>query len=305
MSNIFNSQTSINSIIQSLRDGNNIMLARCISLVENEIEGCQDLLQSLPVNYLTKNIIGVTGPPGAGKSTLIDALIEYFISDEKKKIAVICVDPSSPFHLGALLGDRIRMNKWFNRPNVFIRSLASRGNLGGLNPKVIEITDLLKTASFDYIFVETVGVGQSEVEIAGIADTTVVVLTPESGDDIQTMKAGLMEVGDIFVVNKCDHAEADNLIKNLELTVMASRKEIPVLKTAASQNLGISELASAILISLKTGQKKIKKNILAEKAFQLIQNRRMKGVNKNDLATIIDRQMQAGNFNLYKFVYSY
>src|SRR5262249_37535052 len=147
-------------------------------------------------------------PPGAGKSTLTDALIGEAIKQDKK-VAVLCVDPSSPFNRGALLGDRVRMSEWYNHPKVFIRSLASRGSLGGLHPKIIEITELIKASLFDYIFIETVGVGQSEVEIAGLADVTVVVTVPESGDEIQTMKAGLMEIADIFVVNKADRPDAD------------------------------------------------------------------------------------------------
>lgn len=155
-------------------------------------------------------MIGITGPPGAGKSTLTDALIGEMVR-AGNKVAVLCVDPSSPFNMGALLGDRIRMSEWYTNPNVFIRSLATRGSLGGLHPKIVEITELLKAASFDYILVETVGVGQSEVEIAGLADVTIVVLVPESGDDIQVMKAGLMEIADLYIVNKSDRPGADLL----------------------------------------------------------------------------------------------
>ena len=189
-------------LLQQIIDGDIKALARSISLVENEVEGYEELLQSLPQNN-SATIIGITGPPGAGKSTLTDALIGSLISEEKK-IGVLCVDPSSPFNLGALLGDRIRMSEWYNNPNVFIRSLATKGSLGGLHPKIIEITDVMKVAGYNYIIIETVGVGQSEVEIAGLADVTVVVLVPEGGDVIQTMKAGLMEIADIFVVNKSD-----------------------------------------------------------------------------------------------------
>ena len=181
-------------------------LARSISLVENELEGYESLLISLPTS--TTPVIGITGPPGAGKSTLTDALIENILA-ENKTVAVLCVDPSSAFNYGALLGDRIRMSRWYNSKNVFIRSLASKGSLGGLHPKIIEITDLVKFAGYDYVIVETVGVGQSEVEIAGLADISIVAIVPEAGDEIQTMKAGLMEIADIFVVNKADRPGAD------------------------------------------------------------------------------------------------
>ena len=150
--------------IEKLQAGDFKTIARSISLIENEAEGYEELLQSLPLSHT--HIIGVTGPPGAGKSTLVDGLIGLLIKDQKK-VAVLCVDPSSPFNLGALLGDRIRMSEWYNNPNVYIRSLATRGSLGGLHPKIIEITDLLKAALFDYIIIETVGVGQSEIEIDG------------------------------------------------------------------------------------------------------------------------------------------
>ena len=173
--------------LYQIQQGDVKALARSISLVENEVPGYELLLQSLPSNK--QPVIGITGPPGAGKSTLTDALIAAFTA-EGKKVGVLCIDPSSPFNLGALLGDRIRMSDWYNNPNVFIRSLATRGALGGLHPKIIEITDLLKSAPVDCVIIETVGIGQSEIEIAGLADITVVVLVPEAGDEIQTMKAG-------------------------------------------------------------------------------------------------------------------
>ena len=285
--------------------GNINALARCISLIENDVEGFEGLLASLP-NSSTP-VIGITGPPGAGKSTLTDALIGVLVSEEKR-VAVLCVDPSSPFNMGALLGDRIRMSQWYNNPNVFIRSLATRGSLGGLHPRIIEITDVLKFAGFDYIIVETVGVGQSEIEIAGLADVTIVTIVPEAGDEIQTMKAGLMEIADIFVVNKSDRPGADAFVRNLKMMLAPAfsnhRQEIPILKTIADKAEGITALAAAIKTILKQQNVNDKKYwLLTEKAFHLIQQRKMKGINKLELKESI---MKAGeDFNLYRFVTNY
>ncbi|MEX0636959.1 MAG: GTP-binding protein, partial [Ferruginibacter sp.] len=156
-------------LTKKLLKGDFKSLARCISLVENEVEGYDAFLKALPIAPTT--VVGITGPPGAGKSTLTDALIEAYVK-EGKKVAVLCVDPSSPFNLGALLGDRIRMSDWYNHPSVYIRSLASRGSMGGLHPSIIEVIDTTKAAGFNIIIVETVGVGQSEIEVAGLADIT-------------------------------------------------------------------------------------------------------------------------------------
>ena len=277
-------------------------LARSISLVESEAEGFENFLASLPSS--TTKIVGITGPPGAGKSTLVDALIGE-VTKQNKKVAVLCVDPSSPFHFGALLGDRVRMTQWYTQPNVFIRSLATRGSLGGLHPKIIEITSLACAAGFDYVFVETVGVGQSEVEIAGLSDATVVVLVPEAGDDIQTMKAGLMEIADIFVVNKSDRPGADTLIKQLQLMLppvfSSSKKEIQIIKTIASQREGIPELFDAIKKHINLfGTNEKKYWLLTEKAWKLIQDNRIKDLNKENLFEKI-KNMDVSSFNLYRF----
>ncbi len=294
-------------LLNDLQNGNTKALARSISLVENEQQGYEELLQSLPHNDTAK-IVGITGPPGAGKSTLVDALIGALV-EKGKKVAVLCVDPSSPFNLGAVLGDRIRMSDWYVHPRVFIRSLATRGSMGGLHPKIIELTELVKAACFDYIIIETVGVGQSEIEIAGLADTTVVVVVPEAGDEIQTMKAGLMEIADIFVVNKSDRPDADAFVKNLRLMLAPAfrqhNQEIPIIKTIASAKTGIGELYKAIEKRNSQNLTNDRKTwLLAEKAYHLIQHKRMRHIDKKQIRLEIEKAF-SGNFNLYRFAKTY
>ena len=292
------------SLLSEVKTGDVKSLARSISVVENEAAGYELLLQSLPAS--ATKIIGITGPPGAGKSTLVDALIGALVA-KGKKLGVLCVDPSSPFNLGAVLGDRIRMNDWYLHPDVFIRSLATRGSMGGLHPKIIEITDLMKAFPFDHIIVETVGVGQSEIEIAGLADITVVVLVPEAGDEVQTMKAGLMEIADLFVVNKADRPDADLFVRNLrQMLAPAFRshyREVPVLKTVATQKEGIKELLDILLHQLKLTHLNDKRFwLLAEKAYYLVERKRMKGIDKAELKKEIEKACLVGDFNLYRFI---
>ncbi len=288
-------------LLDQLVQGDIKVLARSISFVENEQPGYMQLMQALKNNQA--KIIGITGPPGAGKSTLVDGLIKELVN-RQKKVAVLCVDPSSPFNLGAVLGDRIRMSAWYTHPQVYIRSLATRGSLGGLHPKILEITDLLRAAKFDYIIVETVGVGQSEIEIAGLADTTVVVLVPEGGDEVQTMKAGLMEIADIFVVNKSDRPDADIFVNNLRLMLAPAyhshQHEVAIVKTIATQQKGLDELFQKIIEYQQQNVTNDKRYwLLAEKAYRLVQQHRMKDMDKQDLYERLSGEQVK---NLYRFL---
>jgi LAO/AO transport system kinase len=286
-----------NQFVEEIQQGNVRSIARSISLVENEVTGYEQLLSSLPDKSIP--LIGITGPPGAGKSTLTDALTAQLIQ-KGKRVAILCVDPSSPFHQGAILGDRIRMSRWYNHPNVYIRSLATRGALGGLHPKIIELTEILKAAPFDYILLETVGVGQSEVEIAGLADVTLVVLVPEAGDEIQTMKSGLMEIADVFVVNKADRPGSDTMIKNLRLMVHEAHQTKPIVATQANQEIGIENLIRSIdQTLLKTNERLLKDRLIIEKIYWIIQQHRMKDIKKEEL---LQRWKSSPHKNVYRFL---
>lgn len=228
-------------LIRSFEAGEERALARAISLVENEAGGFEALLEALHDGVGQARRIGLTGPPGAGKSTLT-ALMALALRDRGHRVGVIAVDPTSPFTGGALLGDRIRMNELATEPRIFIRSMASRGSIGGLATTTRETADLMDSFGCDRILVETVGVGQSELEIAGSADTTVVILVPESGDAIQAMKAGLMEVADIFVVNKADRPGADRLRKEIEV-MKAVRSGTALKGVPAHHGVDLSRIA--------------------------------------------------------------
>jgi LAO/AO transport system kinase len=273
---------TLDALLDRFRRGERTALARAISVVENERPGFQGLLHAVLSEGLRARRLGITGPPGAGKSTLL-AGIATACTGRGEGIGVVAVDPTSPYSGGALLGDRIRLNDIAMDPEIFIRSMASRGSLGGLATTTKEVIDLMDGFGFDRILIETVGVGQTELEITGAADTVVVVLVPESGDGIQAMKAGLMEIADIFVVNKADRPGADRLVKEIRNAIhfrtgksgfrgvpahhgvdharVASGKRsaspadpggeglewsIPVLRTTAQSGEGIPELLEAV-----------------------------------------------------------
>jgi len=271
-------------LVKAILKGDKTAISKSITLIENE-SAESDKLSGLLYNHIGKaKRIGITGPPGIGKSTLVNELIAS-LRQRGKSVGVIAVDPSSIFSGGAILGDRIRMQKIGVDENVFVRSMATRGVHGGLNRTAVEVADVLDASGKDYVIFETVGVGQSEIEIYRVADVTVVILSPESGDSIQAMKSGLMEIADIIVVNKSDLPGADAFVCNLRNTLEISRsvrsfksgvkRHIPILKTQANQGIGIEELIDSIgdyFSELGKGKELLqrRKNSLEERIKSLI-----------------------------------
>jgi LAO/AO transport system kinase len=281
--------------------GDFLLLAKAVTEIENQTTEAETFLQSLSPSAIP--VIGITGPPGAGKSTLINALIAHWI-DQDKKVAVLSVDPSSPFHQGAILGDRIRMKDWYLHPKVYIRSLAARGHLGGVNRAMLSLTTLMQSVGFDYIIIETVGVGQSEVEVASLADTTIVVLVPEAGDEVQMMKSGLMEIANIFIVNKCDRPNAQTFVHHLKQIIIENSiaHTTQVIATIATEKEGIVELAQAIEqdhAGRKMGDKK--KEMFLTKVMQLVIAQKMNQVDMTQVKTKLYLACKEANFNIFKF----
>ena len=245
----------LNNKIEQLIAGNVRAAAQLITHIENQ-NHTQKVISAI---YPYKNksyIIGITGAPGVGKSTITDKLIGQLRSDNKK-VGVVAIDPTSPFSGGAMLGDRIRLQKHATDKNVFIRSMGSRGHLGGLAPATNNVIAILSVLGCDYIIIETIGVGQSEVEIVKYADSVLLVLTPGSGDSMQVMKAGIMEIGDIFAINKCDRPGSDKIESELKMLQQISDIQVierPIIKIVAQKNIGMQELYQAILDHKKTQQ---------------------------------------------------
>jgi LAO/AO transport system kinase len=240
--------SAVTDLIARIRGGDRRAAARAISIVEDESAGANELVAGLYPYVGRARRLGITGPPGAGKSTLVQALA-LELRSQGKTVGIVAVDPTSPFTGGALLGDRIRMDKVATDPGVFIRSMASRGSLGGLSRKAGEAADVLDCFGRDWVFLETVGVGQSEVDVAQAADTTVVVFSPEAGDGVQAMKAGLMEIAEVFCINKSDREGADRLVRDIEgaLELVAKRGWTPpVVRTVAQTGQGVKELLAAV-----------------------------------------------------------
>jgi LAO/AO transport system kinase len=255
------------TVVDRLRSGDARVLAQAISTVENRGAGWSDLLKALFPHTGRARVIGMTGPPGAGKSTLVDQLAKHY-RKQSQTVGIIAVDPTSPYTGGAILGDRIRMQDHHSDPGIFIRSMATRGSLGGLARATADAATVLDASGRDLIMIETVGVGQDEVDIVRLADVTVVILVPGMGDDVQTIKAGIMEIADIFVINKSDREGADRVEREIRaLQSLVTRHDLwtpPIVKTVASEGVGTAELAEAIAnygAYLKKENLVLKKNV--------------------------------------------
>lgn len=236
-------------LVEGLLSGSRLALARAITAVESEYDNAVEIMQAIYPKTGNARILGITGAPGAGKSTLTDKVVKQYLA-QGKRIGIVAVDPTSPFSGGAILGDRIRMNDLTLNENVFIRSMGTRGSLGGLSKKTSDVVKLMDAFGMDLIIIETVGVGQSEVDIVKNADTTLVVLVPGLGDDIQAIKAGILEIGDVFAINKADRDGCDRLNVEIEMMLDLDERDVkwrpPIKRTIASKDIGVDELCESL-----------------------------------------------------------
>ncbi|MCY7376238.1 MAG: methylmalonyl Co-A mutase-associated GTPase MeaB [Pyrinomonadaceae bacterium] len=288
------------NLSEKLLQGDTRSVARAITIVENNSKAASDLMKAIFPKTGNALVIGITGAPGAGKSSLVDKLAFYY-KNKGERIGIVCVDPSSPFSGGAILGDRIRMSTLGLDKNIFIRSMATRGNLGGLSRATVDAVAILDAAGFDKVIVETVGVGQDEVEIVKTADVSVVVLVPGMGDDIQAIKAGIMEIGDVFVINKADREGVLRTEKELEaLLTLAMRPDFwnpPIIKTVATESKGIEDLSKAIESYYefqKKGENLERRKAIAKwRLLELLQERLLADIlNRNGTGAKLDRLAQ-------------
>jgi LAO/AO transport system kinase len=286
-----NAKSREEELVEQVLQGNELALARLISVVENEPNRMAKILPGIQLSLGRAHCIGFTGPPGAGKSSLVNQVTKVLRAKEKK-VGIIAVDPTSPFSGGAFLGDRIRMQSHYLDPGVFIRSMATRGSYGGLAQATKDVIKVMDAYGMEYVLVETVGVGQTELDIMQTTDTTVVVLVPEGGDSVQAMKAGLMEIGDIFVINKADRPGAEDIAMQLRVILQMNpryQKNLPpILLTQSIDGIGVEELADAIKthkLALKdeelTGRRKERRKVEFEEVLKQMAVREWKIITKN------------------------
>ena len=292
-------ESHIHKLVERVRAGDPRALARVITAVENRTPDHPALLKALFPHTGRAKVIGLTGAPGAGKSTLVDQLAHHY-RREGKTVGIVAVDPTSPFSGGAILGDRIRMQSHHSDPGIYIRSMATRGSLGGLASATADVATVLDASGRDLVMIETVGVGQDEVDIVRLADITVVILVPGMGDDVQTIKAGIMEIADIFVINKSDREGAERVEREIRamqsLAVRHDNWVPPIVKTVASDGTGVAELAAAIA---KYETYLQSENLVLKKRIQSWRERLVEMLRDSLMQRVLHEQLNDGQVSRY------